>query len=170
MPRGWFPWGEAPDDYEMGTDGQVSHSGRRSGYIKSRDRPRGFGSLTQSIKADRYRSKRVKLTGYARSDQVQGWAGFWMRIDGPKEPNLAFDSMQRFARSRERPGGPNIRLFWTRLAKASEISFGVLLSGQGQVWIDDVELDIAEDAVPTTEFRKQIPDQPVNLDFEEPTI
>ena len=44
----------------------------------------GFGTLMQSFKSNRYRNKRMLFSGVVKTEDVSGWAGLWMRIDGQK--------------------------------------------------------------------------------------
>lgn len=145
LAKGWFAAGAAPDDYEMGSDG----GGGYSGYIKSRGQPRGFGTLMTMTEADPYRNKRLRMTGYAKSASVHDWGGFWMRIDGPNQELLGFDNMH------DRPITGTTE--WTKNqivldvpVESSRIAYGVLLGGDGQVWIDDIKFDVVGKEVPTT--------------------
>lgn len=58
-----------------------------------------------------------------------------------------------------------------RLSLASRllISFGVLLSGEGEVWIDSLRFEEVDLSVPVTSLDTtvQLPDHPMNLQFEE---
>jgi hypothetical protein len=172
-PHGWFIAGSAPQEYEIGRDRQVKHGGAASGFIKSKAaKIAGFGTLMQAFKADAYRGKRLRLSGYVRSKEIGDWAGLWMRVDGPRE-TLSFDNMQ----TRPIKGSTD----WTRHEivldvpqESVGISFGVLLNGTGQVWVDDYRFEVVGRDVPTTgdkpeqtPRRPEPPEQPANLDFEE---
>ena len=170
VPTGWYRAGMAPQDYDMGIDREVSHSGTSSGFIRSTAaEPRPFGTLMQAFKADGYHGRRLRLSGYVRAEAVEGWAGLWMRVDGPTGTSLAFDNMQ------DRP----IRgtLDWERyeivldVSEAStNIAFGVLLAGKGRIWVDDFEFDEVGGDVAVTDMRKrmqELPSQPRNLGFED---
>jgi hypothetical protein len=52
---------------------------------------------------------------------------------------------------------------------SNEISFGVLLQGKGQVWIDNVKITMVGQDVPVTDILKDKTElySPKNLDFEE---
>ena len=77
----------------MARDRNTTHGGKASAYVKSIvPRPGGFGTLMQSFKADAYCSRRVRLSGFLRSEDVRNWAGLWMRVDGAKGEVLAFDN------------------------------------------------------------------------------
>ena len=52
-----------------------------------------FRSVTQFVKADAYRGKRVRVAGYLKTRDVADWCGLWLRVDGP-DRMLGFDNMQ----------------------------------------------------------------------------
>lgn len=168
MPRGWFLTGSDPDDYVAGTDSSVAHSGARSGFIQSRLSPRGFATLMQQCKAERFRAKRLRLSAYIKTADVERWAGLWMRVNGADSAILAFDNMQ------DRPVSGTIdwrvyRIVLDIAEIAETISFGILLSGPDKVWIDDVQFEIVSAEFATTGNSEQqyvVPAAPVNLDFE----
>jgi hypothetical protein len=167
--HGWFMSGDDPNEYTIGVDSAVHRTGHASGSLRCNvAQPRGFGTLMQSFDEESYHGKRVKLSAYIKSDKVAGWAGMWMRVDGPggKRGMTAFDNMEN------RP----IRATtdWTRyeivLDVASDtvdIAYGVLLHGSGQVWIDDIAFDVVGSDVPTTDQPKLRKGGPENLDFEQ---
>ena len=177
LPKGWLHAGSRPSQYEMSVDRTVAHGGHASASVKSiAEATDGFGTLMQTFKADTFRGKRVRMSGYVQSKDVSDWAGLWMRVDGPvlaesKVPEpLAFDNMQK----RAIKGTTD----WSRYEivldvpeRAEEIAFGILLSRQGQVWLDDVQFEVVSKAVPTTSDSladaRDVPRTPVNLGFEE---
>ncbi len=165
--RSWALVGTHPEDYEFSVDKSVAHGGKASGLLKSRSaEAKAFGALSQSIKADDYRGKRLRLSGYVRADGVIGWAGLWMRVDAPKAGQpIALDNMH------ERPikGTSD----WVRYEVVLDVSsdaaiivFGALLDGAGQIWVDDLKLEIVDTSVATTGWQTR-ERQPQNLDFEE---
>jgi hypothetical protein len=177
IPKGWYRWGFSANKYEMGVDIGSGRNGSDAATIKSNKRDvYGFGSLAQTIMADKYLTKRVRLSAYVRSEDIDGWAGVWMRIDGKSAsadsnrktnilnnygPTLAFDNMH------DRPitGTTNWIKYDVILdvpGNANKITYGVLLSGAGQVWFDDISLDIVDKTVSTTEQATE----PSNLNFD----
>jgi len=172
IPKGWFvagsELGSDSTDYEIGVDDQAAHDGKRSTYIRSKTPPRGFAVLMQMIMAENYKGTRLAMTGYAKSEQMRGWAGFWMRVDGLNESNLRFDNMA------DRPitgttGWTKYQVVLDVPDDAAYIAFGMVMSGQGQVWFDDIQFQIVGNNIPTTDIRKGTDylDHPVNLSFEE---
>jgi len=166
-PKGWLLAGSAPADYETGVDRKVSHAGKASGFLRAKEMPKGFGTLMQMFKPDAFRGKRVRLSAWVKSQQVAGWAGVWMRVDGDDKAPLAFDNMQN------RPikgtsGWQKYEVVLDVADKATAIAFGILLDGAGAVWIDDIRFEVVDRSVPTTGFGGSTQRAaPENLDFED---
>jgi hypothetical protein len=110
------------------------------------------------------------MTTYIRSEKVTDWAGLWLRVDQQESQQpLSFDNMQ----DRAIKGTSN----WTKYeivldvpSNASMLAYGVLLSGEGQVWFHSVNFEIVADSVkPTSSInggRSLIQSEPNNLNFE----
>jgi hypothetical protein len=167
-PSGWFMAGSKPENYQTGIDEAVTLGGRPSAYLASAvPETGGFGTLMQSINASNYGGKRVRLTASIKSESLNDWAGIWMRVDRDKTM-VAFDNMQNRGIKGTQP--------WSDCAvvldvpeNATGISFGVLLSGSGQVWVNHVTLDVVgkDIAVTAPNPPKELPTSPVNLNFSE---
>lgn len=171
--KGWELSGSHPFNYEIGMDREVFHKGKASGYIKSvtagsQDELGEFGTMMQQFKADKYIGKRLKFSGFLKSKSVDSFCGFWMRIDDKLEDVLQFDNMSN------RPINGDSE--WNHYAivldvpeNSAIISFGVLLSGNGKVWIDELKFEEVDDNTPTTniDFHVEVLDEPTNLSFEE---
>jgi hypothetical protein len=167
LPAGWFAAGSHPAEYEMGIDTTTQHrSGKGSAYIRSKaGELHGFGTLMQTAEPGAFREKRVRFSGYVKSDNVHGgWAGLWLRIDGAKPGEmLGFDNMQ----GRPIKGTTD----WARYEivlgvpdAAAALAFGLLLTGDGQVWMDDLGFEVVPSSVPATGGGRL--SGPQNLDFE----
>jgi hypothetical protein len=176
-PTGWFAAGSDPTSYDFRTDAVEKHAGKASASLQSKDTAAdGFGTLMQMFRADDYRGQRVRMTGWVKAKEVEGWAGLWMRVDGAEKSSLAFDNMQQ----RAIKGTAE----WKQYALVLDvpdsgvaISFGVLLAGKGQVWVDDFHFEKVDNTVPVTDMkvtpgdnkttvREETPKRPANLDFE----
>lgn len=163
VPSGWVIRGSDPDDYEIGTDTSVAHSGAQSGFVFSRPQPRGFATLMQTFKADNFRGERLRLTAFIKATDVEGWAGLWMRIDATDREIL--DNTQK----RPIQGTSDWRQYHIVLdipENSDAIAFGVLLDGKGQVWLDDCVFEVVSEDVPTTAaYLDALERTPTNLDF-----
>ena len=169
MPDGWIRAGSAPADFDMGIDQRAAYAGKASGYLKAKvAKPAGFGTLMQMCKAEEFYGKRVRMSAWIKSEKVTGWAGLWMRVDGPvASRSLAFDNMQ------SRPIKGTIE--WSQhqvvldvSPEARDIAFGILLDGPGTVWLDEIKFEVVDQSVPTTGTDAgNLAAKPQNLDFEE---
>jgi hypothetical protein len=171
LPSGWFKAGSKPNSYEMGIEKGAGQDGRNAATIKSIDEMiDGFGTLMQQSKPGKFLGKRVRMTGFVKSDYVTFWAGLWLHVDQPDlQQPLSFDNMS------ERPILGTID--WTKYEiildvpnNASLMAYGALLKETGQIWIDNITFEIVDDNVPTTglqiDINFVIPNEPANLDFE----
>jgi hypothetical protein len=159
-PEGWRLQGNDPSSYLMDRDSVETYAGRPSGRLMSvcvsdtsdsTMRCRGFGTMMQCIEATDYAKHRIRFSGYVKARDVRGWAGLWMRVDGEGDQwnSLAFDNMK------DRPITGTRE--WTRYEivlnvrrDAAKICFGILLHGQGTVWLSGANLETVSTAVPTT--------------------
>ena len=164
-PAGWLLSGSNPDAYEVGTT--EAEDGGTVAYLRAlEESPIGFGTLMQTISADGHRGQRIRLSGAVRSEEVSNWAGLWMRIDGAEETPLQFDNMQ------DRPivGNSDWQQYHVVLDVPGEsltISFGMLLVGGGELWLDDLRFEEVDESVAVTNGAAPLPTEPANLDFEQ---
>lgn len=169
VPKGWILAGNKPKEYRVNIDRATVHGGKASASMKfAGTDASGFGTLMQYIAADGYRGKRVRLSGYVKTENIDGWVGLWMRIDGKEQgKSLAFDNMQ----NRAIRGTMDWKKYDVVLDVASDattVNWGIILDGKGQLWLDDVQLEVVGTDVPTTDMyasRKQT--EPANLGFEQ---
>jgi hypothetical protein len=162
-PQGWLTAGSKPLDYETGLDSQTKRNGQATAYLKSNNpQADGFGTLTQTFEAQRYLGRRVRFSGYVKSEGVVHWAGLWMRINNSSRP-VAFDNME------DRPikGTTTWHPYEIVLdvpRDAEVISIGILLAGTGSIWLDSANFEIVPTSIPTTSLSP--PTGPKNLNFQ----
>ena len=156
MPAGWAAVGRGAGEYVGGSDlsRRDGGSGERGATIRSLTAdPLGYMGLAQSVRADLYRGQRVRLSGFVKSatdaDVVD--AGLWMRVDGPTT------SESDYLATLERQPAAVHGTEWARYdvvldvpRGAVGITFGALLNGPGQLWVDDVRLERVGGDVPLT--------------------
>ena len=150
-PKGWFVTESAPKLYESGLDTDTPCEGPRSAYLRSlQPSPSGYGTFMQAFDAEAFRGKRLRFSAVVRTEDVQGWAGLWMRVEGeePREP-LAFDNMQ----SRALTGTTPCKRYDVVLdvpPEAKAILAGLMLSGTGTAWVGAVRFEPVDTSVPVT--------------------
>lgn len=176
LPEGWRTeiCNDGKPKYKVNVTTAEFHSGSRCGQIASLAdasagfEPGDFAHLSQTIGAAPYRGKHFAFSAWVKAKHVQGWAGLWARVDGAGAM-LAFDNMQ------DRPikGDSDWQEHQIVLAvpeEAESIHFGLLLCGQGHVYIDDAsvaEFDLPVTGVPLQrscgiQYQNM---SPTNLDF-----
>ena len=170
LPKGWIIAGDSPAKYEMGIDKGAAQDGKNAATIKSIESDiSGFGTLMQQCKASQYAGKKIKMSGSVKSSQVANWAGLWLRVDqAGSTQSLAFDNMQ------DRPikGNTDWKKYEIILdvpSNASNLAFGALLSGTGQIWFDNISFEIVNASEKNTGMVKpgnSILEEPTNLGFE----
>ena len=121
----------------------------------------------QSVRAEQYKGKRVRLSGLVKSQEVVSWAGLWMRVDQGKDM-VAIDNMQDRA-IKGTTGWQRYEVVLDVPQDSTGISFGILLDGAGEIWLSNTKFYVVETDVPVTggPGDRKIPDKPVNLEFTE---
>lgn len=180
IPKGWRTDSINSPDVVLGTDKTVMRSGKASGFAERAPNPvYGAGSIIQSIAADPYRNKRVRLTVFIKSKEVEG-AYVYMSVDG-------LDTSVAYANTYSKLIEETID--WTMFnitldvpEESRNIRIGATLLGQGTIWLDDCKLEIVDKSVPSddivstgriksgTKIRKvnYLPNATaINLDFED---
>ncbi len=119
-------------------DSTIVYTGKGAARLeRDENSPNQFTTITKRLPID-FGGKTFELRGFLRTESVSGFVGLWMREDGPGGA-VQFDNMQ----NRQLKGTTD----WTEYTislpldkKANTVYFGVLLSGEGKVWIDDLQL------------------------------
>jgi hypothetical protein len=138
-------------EYAVYSDSLEKHNGHNVSTIRSL-KPVRFATIFTSFNPQNCIGKRIKYTAWVRAKDVKGWAGLWMRIDPADmadSSDLGFDNMER------RPiKGTNAAVYEVVLdvpEGADEIYYGVLLEGEGQIWVDSMDIKIVDKNTPRTD-------------------
>lgn len=157
-PKKWIrSFGPQNDHYKVKLDSIIVEDGKYSLRI-SKDKQiksNTFGACAYKIPA-KFKGNKIKLTGYIKTEDVEGAASLWLRIDGSQNA-LAFDNM----RSRGIKGTTEWKQYVIELPydfpDAQKIVFGGLLSGSGKMWIDHLQLTIDGKPIEKAPLRKVMP-------------
>lgn len=139
-PTGW--WSAADNGYRVTADSAVRHEGRYALRIQSEGEKlsgQTFGVATMRIPVE-FQGKVVKLTGFLKTENVEGYAGLWLRVDG-KQGTLAFENTSK----ENVHGTTDWQAYTIRLPLDNEARFlllGGILPGTGTAWIDQLELTV----------------------------
>ena len=141
----------------------MAYEGLWSGRMDRRADSEGeFSSFRVSLPR-RFAGQTLQLTGWIRTEDVNGIAGLWLREDGR-------DGAVQLANSVD--DGATGTTDWAQYSltlplddRARHILFGALLGGEGTAWVDGIELRV--DGVPVWETPVVLPDwRPAELDTE----
>ncbi|HKZ37163.1 MAG TPA: hypothetical protein VJ184_05905, partial [Chryseolinea sp.] len=164
--------GSEPKSYDMGVDKGAGKDGKNAATIKSIAADiKGFGTLMQDFPPDNFLGKRIRMSGFVKTKDVTGWSGLWLRIDqkGSREP-LGFDNMHDGKIDRSIKGTTKWKKYDIVLdvpSEASNLAFGALLVGTGQIWFDNLKFEIVDKAGTVIGGKEPMLNKaPVNLDFE----
>jgi DNA-binding transcriptional MerR regulator len=149
-PEGILPasWDGGGERYDRARDTSVTHSPGASGRIAFRGREPGeddWATFVQYATPVPFRDGRVRYRGWLRTrDVASGWAGLWLRVDGPDREVLEFDNLGQVPPDRSLKGTND----WTAAeivlpvaAQAVTLAFGVILVGDGTLWADDLSFE-----------------------------
>lgn len=167
--KGWMLSGTNAELYEAKLDDQVFHSGTQSAvlYSAGESNEQHFATLMQEFRSTQYIGKRIRLSCYLKSEKVTK-CGAWLRIDNAFGDAVQFDNMDQ----RSITGTTQ----WNQYAivldvppESESIHFGVLLIGEGKVWMDGFRFEEVDLNIPVTNMlsKEHLPEQPVNLGFSE---
>jgi len=197
MPPGWGRTGSNPSGYDFVIDTNSKHSGKSSILIRAKPTAvaEKFGSLVQAIRPDDFSGKRIRFSGYVKTENIGGYVQLWVRVDGKNLNMLDFSNMDDKA-IKGSGDWKKYDLVVDVPADAAAIVFGAFVGGAtGQAWIDDLKLETVSSNTPKTsnviseadrreqeEYLKQtpkeeidktiasyraLPTKAVNLDFEQ---
>ena len=72
MPPGWGRTGDNPGGYDFMIDTSQKHGGKASVSIMPKPTAVNgkFGSLVQAVRPDEYRGKRIRFSGYVKTENI----------------------------------------------------------------------------------------------------
>lgn len=137
FPVGWTYPLDMAKNYNFILDSAIKQDGRYSVTISNKAEAISYGSTGFNI-PQTFKGQGIELRGYLKTENVDGWAGFWLRVDG----TAAFDNMQQ----QNLHGTTGFTEYSIKLPYDNEhavnIAGGALLVGKGKIWLDNVRLYI----------------------------
>lgn len=148
-PQGWVLSGSAPEDFQVSLDNSIFTEGNSSALLQV-DNPSvtDFDNLIQTVLPDAYRGQRVRFSGDIKSEGSLRLAP-WMRVDGSNRQVLQFDNSNGRALIGTQEWIP-FEIVLDVPEESVSILFGFMASGRGMAWIDNVQLEIVGEDVPST--------------------
>ena len=168
-PPGWVKNGSKVDSYVVGVDSLETWGGMPSAYVQSLEpSPSGFGGMMQTASAEPYVGKRVRLSGWIKTEDANDGGGhLWLRVDGQvRGESLQFDNMD----NRPVKGTSDWREASVVLdvpEGATALAYGFFLGGGGKMWVSGQRMEEVGADVPSTNMivPRPAPKGPTNLGF-----
>lgn len=128
---------EGPSDrFALGTDPAQKRGAKPAIVLRAKDGD-GEGSIVKSIKANLYRGKKVRLTGWLKANGASS-AALFLRVRDANGKSLAADEMK------DRVAGDTEWSQYTLTIAvprdAASIEYGAQLGGKGTIWVDNLQL------------------------------
>ena len=160
-PAAWYLGGKG---YEIVSDRDVVHSGTTSLRLESKPGEREFAVVKGDFPIALASGKKITLHGWFKTEDVEdGRIGLWWRVDGKEDGKrqiLAFDNMLNNPVS----GTQDWKEYAIEIDVPTggvQIKFGILFTGTGTAWADDLRVTFAPGS------GRKTGKLDLNLDFEE---
>jgi len=162
--EGWFKLVDDADQsaYEVGFDTKIFRSEPKSYYIKSVASlpPKSKGQVYQGIQADAYRGKRIRLSVFLRGENIKDHG--WVYLQANDSEAIRGGADHRMAKNS--PDWIKCEVVMDVPQNSKTISYGIALNGEGQIWFDDLNLDVVgKDVSETWLYRREEASKPSNL-------
>lgn len=152
-------WNQGGNGYSIKIDSSEKKSGTNSILIEAPpEKTENLFGVAVLVIPGNYEGTEIELSGFLKLKNVSdGFAGLWLRIDGDNG-SLQFDNMQ----SRGLNGSSDWTQYSIKLPipkEGNKIFLGALLTGKGQLWVDDLRVlvdgkDIAQAKLrPSVEYK-----------------
>jgi len=150
LPVGWYHIMDELN-YSYAVDSHVVKKSKYSLSITSKTNEGSFGAISCAIEQT-FKGRKVQLKGFIKTENVVGYAGFWVRIDGTS----AFNNME----DQHIHGTTDWKEYTIDLpydqANATILNIGALLVGKGKMWISNVRFYV--DGVPVEKAKIKQPE------------
>jgi hypothetical protein len=127
-----------PKAYPLTVDSLIRQHGKYAVLLQQVNGDAPFGAFSFSVKPA-FSGKKLTLKGYIRTENVSGFAGLWMRVDG-SAGILSFNNMQ----AQGLKGSNEWKEYQIDVEydpeEAKTIYVGSLLAGAGKIWVDNMHL------------------------------
>ena len=132
MPKGWQANGN--DDYVFSIDSSNVKNGKYAATIEHIDGTSRFGIWGLIIR-ENYDGKRITLSGYVKTENVDGYASLLLRID----PEIGVKDIKINGTTEWKRYEVSVGM---NPSKTRNFAIGAMLVGKGKVWFDDLKISI----------------------------
>ena len=148
--KGWTFREDPSQNFDWGIDTSMVYQGKPCFVLKTKEgASMGGGVLQQAFLADEYRGKRIRLSGFLKTENVEsiehvkGGTALWLQIEGVNETLRQANAKEHALRGTH---GWVRREMEVEVPQTSiSVGLGFGLGGRGQVWLSDVQLEAVDE-------------------------
>jgi len=168
--KGWKLTSTEPNSFQLSLEKSDPRDGKGSGHLKSTTKTDAQAKAVQVSLADKFKGKKVRLTGFHKIKDVTKGAGMFMRVD--QVSCQSFVAEDDFSKRviKGTMGWLKFNIDIDIPKEASIMTYGVQLDGEGEVWFDNFAFEIISKDVKNTGMEGKvdiIPAEPINLGYQE---
>ncbi len=151
--------GKFKDNFKAEVDPEVTHSGLPSMRLTSTTaKPtdsaaafRGIGPSYHDIDIAQFLGKRVRISAFVKTENVQNFAGLFLiaTSDSEKQWETFDPGIDRSLTGTN--DWKKVEMVFGVHPKTTGIQFGVDLTGTGTAWMEDARVEVVDPSVPTTD-------------------
>jgi hypothetical protein len=151
---GWGRTGWSPNAYDYSAEATGAYEGKAGARVRSKSPFDGgdkYTLLEQYVDAEQFVAKRVRVTGYVKGNEVSGIAGLFLRTYEPRGIQRVVDLSR--LEGMAVTGTSDWRKYEVVMdvpAYSYAISYGLSITGEGEVWLDSLAVEVVGDDVPIT--------------------
>ncbi len=142
--NGWT-FVEGPSQhFDWGIDTSMIHQGNPSFFLKTKEgASKGKGGLQQAFLADEYRGKRLRLSSFLKTENVEGGTALWIQIEGVNETLRPANAQEHVLQGTH--GWVRRELSVEVPQESISVVLGLTLVGRGHIWLSDVRLEVVDE-------------------------
>ncbi len=146
----WHPWSFFAANYTAVLDPQVQHDGHATIHISSGPDATGkqwFSYDRDEFNVERFAGNRMTVTVWMKSRNVSGGSGVWISVFGPSG-KIASDGQIGHRPLRGTRDWAQYSGVVDVPEKATSISWGIVMNGTGEIWldVDEAKCDVDDTA------------------------
>ena len=157
LPEGWYNSGSKPANYKMSVDNNGGQDNETVFSIKSMEKDmESSGTLVQKLLPNKYWEKRIKVTGYIKTNDVLDHADISLHVFNfkPTTPviKINFDTRE----IKETKDWKRFEIILEVPKTINRIEFDVSLIGTGQIWFKKINNEVLESNLPSSDKRNDV--------------
>ena len=155
--------GTRPTSVDMGEPGWVLSGGAWDAYAVQRDVQDGrtcwvlqpvrdaagrYATWMRQVNAERYRGKRIRITGTTKTANATARVDFWGRVQAKESPGDGSGLGGEWHKLPADSEWTSVGMLLDVPLSADRVEYGVGIAGPGRIWLDQAKVEVVGDAPP----------------------